>query len=154
MTRTIQSNIELAREQATKVGPVSTIYRALRDHIEVTAEQLEWNSLQLRKLHKMMDSLRIRADGVLEARLAPHNKPRWCAICPPSFRGSAIWQTHALSHSGVAKTISRLQLTWYWPGMTAMVRKVVRSCEICQADKHGGTKGPQGRQRLHAGRPC
>ena len=34
-----------------------------------------------------------------------------------------------------------------------MVRKVVRSCEICQADKHGGTKGPQGRQRLHAGGP-
>ena len=63
--------MELAREQATGAGPVSIIYRALRDHIEVTAEQLEWNSLQLRKLHKMMDSLRIRADGVLEARLPP-----------------------------------------------------------------------------------
>ena len=36
--------------------------------------------------------------------------------------------------------------------MTAMVRKVVRSCEICQAAKHGGTERPQGRQRLHAGR--
>ena len=34
-----------------------------------------------------------------------------------------------------------------------MVRKAARSCEICQAAKHGGTKGPQGRQRLHAGRP-
>ena len=87
MTRTAQSDMELARAQSTGVGPVSIIYRALRDHIEVTAEQLEWNSLELRKLHKIMDSLRIRADGVLEARLAPHNKPRWCAICPPSFRG-------------------------------------------------------------------
>ena len=34
-----------------------------------------------------------------------------------------------------------------------MVRKVVRSCEILQAAKHGGTKGHQGRQRLHADPP-
>ena len=71
VTRTAQSDIELAREQATGVGSVSIVYRALRNHIEVTAEQLEWNSLELRKLHKMMDSLRIWADGVLEARLPP-----------------------------------------------------------------------------------
>ena len=53
VTRTAQSDIELAREQATGVGPVSIIYRAQRDHIEVTSEQLEWNTLELRKLHKM-----------------------------------------------------------------------------------------------------
>ena len=41
VTRTAQSDIELAREQATEVGPVSIIYRAQRDHIEVTAEKLE-----------------------------------------------------------------------------------------------------------------
>ena len=56
VTRTAQSDIELAREQATGVGPVSIIYRAQRDHIEVTSEQLEWNSLELRKLHKIMNS--------------------------------------------------------------------------------------------------
>ena len=100
-----------------------------------------------------MDSLRIRADGVLEARVAPQNKPRWCAICPPSFRSSVIWRTHTLVHSGVARTTSLLQLTWYWPGMTAMTRRIIRSCEVCQAAKHRGTKGPQERQRLHAGRP-
>ena len=53
VTRTAQSDIELAREQATGVGAVSIIYRVLRNHIEVTSEQLEWNTLELRKLHKM-----------------------------------------------------------------------------------------------------
>ena len=153
ITRTNRADAELANEQATGVGPVSIIYRALRDHVEVTADQLEQGSFELRKLHRMMDSLRINADGVLEARLALQDRPRWCAICPPSFRSSAIWKTHALAHSGVTRTTSRLQLTWYWPGMSSMVRKTVKSCEICQAAKHGGTKGTQGRQRLHVGRP-
>ena len=87
------------------------------------------------------------------AWIARQGQPRWCAICPPSLRGNVVWKTHTQTHSGVARTTSRIQLTWYWPGMTAMIRRTVRSCEICQAAKHGGMKGPQGRQRLHAGRP-
>ena len=112
ITRTTQSDAELAKEQATGVGPVSVIYRALRDHVEVTTEQLEQGSFELRKLHWMLDSLRITTDGVLEARLALQGKPRWCAICPSLFRGSVVWKTHALTHTEVARTTSRLQLTW------------------------------------------
>ena len=73
---TTQSDTELAKEKATGVGPMLVIYKALRDHIEVAPEQLEQGCTKLRKLHKMMDSLRILADGVLEARVAPQSKPR------------------------------------------------------------------------------
>ena len=86
-TRTTQSD---AREQATGVGHVSVIYRAIREHVEVTAEQLAQDSVELRKLHRMLDTLQIRTDDVLETRLAPQTKPRWCVICPPSFRGSVV----------------------------------------------------------------
>lgn len=34
------------------------------------------------------------------------------------------------SHTEVVWTISRLQITWYLPGMTAHVRHIVRTCEI------------------------
>ena len=37
--------------------------------------------------------------------------------------------------------------------MTADVRGVVRSCEVCQAAKSGGTHPAGGKQRLYAGRP-
>ena len=37
--------------------------------------------------------------------------------------------------------------------MTAEVRRVVRSCEVCQAAKSGGTHSAGSRQRLYAGRP-
>ena len=56
-------------------------------------------------------------------------------------------------HSGIVRTLRRIQLTWYWPGLTAQVRRLVQTCEICQTAKHGGTKDPQSRQRLYAGRP-
>ena len=53
----------------------------------------------------------------------------------------------------MSRTLSRIQLAWYWPGMTADVRRVVRSCEVCQAAKSGGNHQPGGRQRLFVGRP-
>ena len=59
MIRTIQSDAELAREPTTGVGLVSVIYKALRDNVEGTTEHLEQGSSKLRKLHRMIGSLRI-----------------------------------------------------------------------------------------------
>ena len=67
VTRTVRSDAELAKEQANGVGPVSIIYQALEEQVAVTTEQLEQGSSELRRLHRMMRSLRIRKDGVLEA---------------------------------------------------------------------------------------
>ena len=48
LTRTTQSDTELAKEQATGVGPVSVIYKALQDQVEVTPEQLEQGCTKLK----------------------------------------------------------------------------------------------------------
>ena len=153
VTVTTWSDTELAKEQASGKGLVAVMYKALQDRIEVMAEQLESGSAKLRRLHRMRDSLRLRPDGVLETRVAPHGKPRWCAVCPPALRIHIVWTTQAVDHSSVARTISRLQMTWHWPGMMSLVRRMAKSCEVCQVAKHGITKGTQGRQRLYAGRP-
>ena len=63
------------------------------------------------------------------------------------------WQVHAQAHSGYRRTLSRLQLNWYWPRMVEDVRRLVGTCEVCQTAKQGGVKKPQGRQHLYAGRP-
>ena len=51
------------------------------------------------------------------------------------------------------KTLRRVQLQWYWPGITADVRRIVHGCEVCQVAKQGGTTPAAGRRRLMAGRP-
>ena len=58
-----------------------------------------------------------------------------------------------MAHSDMSRTLSRVQLAWYWPGMTADVRRVVRCCEVRQALKGGGNHQPGKRQRLFMGRP-
>ena len=59
---------------------------------------------------------------------------------PPAMGETTVWQTHALAHSEVGKMIGRLQLTWFCPGLASTVRRLIKSCELCQAAKHGGTK--------------
>jgi hypothetical protein len=39
-------------------------------------------------------------------------------------------------HGGVAKTISRLRLRYFWPGMAADVEKFVAECVVCQEAKN------------------
>ena len=56
-----------------------------------------------------------------------------------------------MAHAGINKTVSRLLLSWYWPGLTADVRRAIKSCEVCQCAKTGGNHPAKGRQRLYAG---
>ena len=63
-----------------------------------------------------------------------------------------IWDTHGLAHSGMNPAVARLQLAWYWPGMIAEVRRLLKTCKVCQVAKPSGKKTPNSRQRLYAGR--
>ena len=74
-------------------------------------------------------------------------------VCPGMDRGTVMWETHRMAHAGINKTVSRLLLSWYWPGLTADVRRAIKSCEVCQCAKTRGNHPAKGRQRLYAGRP-
>ena len=144
---------DLKKLQTEGDNPTSMMYQAIQNDEPLTEEQLSLGSRELRQLQQRRHALRIGASGLLEIRVCPQNKPRWCIVCPTALRVTNIWQAHNMAHSGISRTLSRLQLAWYWPGMTAEVRRVVRSCEVCQAAKGGGTHAAGGRQRLYAGRP-
>ena len=75
---------------------------------------------------------------MLEIRLIVNQKARWCAVCPPTTRKTVVWETHGLAHAGMNRTVARLQLVWYWPGIIVKVRKILRSCEVCKVAKPGG----------------
>ena len=64
-----------------------------------------------------------------------------------------VWETHRLSHAGIMKTLKRLRLMWYWPGMISDMRRLVKSCEICQTAKTGGLHRAKEQGTLWAGRP-
>ena len=144
---------QLAKEQAEGNGAVAIMHQAVRTGQEVPKEQIEAGGLELKKLNQRRASMRISKEEVLQIQLALNAKPRWVAVCPEQNRQTLIWQTHKMSHSGVSRTIARLQLTWYWVRLHADVRRIVRSCEVCQKAKSGGLQPTKGRQCMYVGRP-
>jgi hypothetical protein len=134
-------------EMQKTVGDVATIYDAVQNDTVIAPEVLRTSSWELRRLHEMRSNLRIRGDGVLEARVALH-RPRWLAICPPTTRRAVIWETHCQAHVGIDKTRKTIQLRYFWPGMTAEIRRAVRKCKVCQVAKHGSASTSNNPLRL------
>ena len=130
---------KLKELQSDGQSPVAVMYKALLSEEPLTNKQLGLGSRELRQLNQRRHAMRVGEQGLLEIRICVQNKARWCTICPTQLRKTVIWQAHTLAHSGMNRTLSRIQLAWYWPGMTAEVRRVVKNCEVCQAAKGGGT---------------
>ena len=59
---------------------------------------------------------------------------------------------HRQAHLGATKTLAAIKLNWYWPGMTGLVRRLVRECTACQGAKAPPTRN-RARNRLYAKRP-
>ena len=104
---------ELGRQQQTGTGPVAQMYAVIQESTEMTREELQNGTPELRKLYQQKGAMRIRSDGTLEIRVSPQQKPRWCAICPPALRSATLWNTHRMTHSGMSRTLGRVRLTWY-----------------------------------------
>ena len=59
-------------------------------------------------------------------------------VVPERYRRSVLYNAHNSAfggHHGRDRTVARLQLDYYWPGLVADVRKWCRTCHECQKAK-------------------
>ena len=94
-----------------------------------TEEHLEEGSEEFRRLAKLQGLMRMVGKGMLQVSLVFNDRNRWCTVCPPLWRTG---DTCLLAHVEIQKTLKRLQLSWYWPGVAAEVRRIMGQCEVCQ----------------------
>ena len=134
-------------------GDVATIYNAVQHQQELDKAMVSLGSPELRKLYTMYSLMKIREDGVLVVRILIGNRPREVILCPASLRDEVMWATHTFSHAGIGRSLRRIRLTWYWPGMASQIRRIVKSCEICQLAKSGGLQHRSSQGNLKVGRP-
>ena len=143
---------ELSQAQQ-QPSDLAVIYDAVLNHQELDQAMISVGSSELKKLNTMISLMRIREDGVLVVRVLIATRPREVIICPKPMRKEIMWETHNLAHAGIMRSLRRLRLIWYWPGITSDVRRLVNSCEICQQAKYGGLHRASIHGPLFAGRP-
>jgi len=74
-------------------------------------------------------------------------------VCPTAIRRELVWDTHKQAHAGAQRVLTKLQLRWYWPYIEHDVRRKVRQCETCQANKHGRPPNEVGRWKQNVEGP-
>ncbi len=74
-------------------------------------------------------------------------------VVPSKLRNQVMTVAHdgiLAGHMGIKKTIDRIQLCFYWPGMEGDVKRYCRSCDMCQRTIPKGkvTKVPLGKMPM------
>ena len=95
-----------------------------------------------------MEHLRLRADGTMIARLPIRGQRKDLIICPKTKRKEVTQNKYQMVHLGVTKTTARVLLDWYWPEMTADIRRFVLGCLIYRQSKVAKSKTASERQYL------
>lgn len=77
----------------------------------------------------------------------------WKLWVPTELREDLLHQSHfseSAGHGGISKTLERLRLRYYWPGMVKEVQDLVKSCEICKCCKSTNfiKRPPMGSQHI------
>lgn len=144
---------EVATLQQQGPSDVATIYSRVKDQRPLSTAELDLASPELRKLASYFSLMSIGTDGVLVVQVSHNGRSSQTPVCPPQIRNSIIWEIHRRDHAGVMRTIKRLRLAWFWPGMTSQTRRAVQTCEVCQLGKHSNARHHPTKQHLYSGRP-
>ena len=143
---------ELEQFQDTPNTPIAIIKETLMTGVAPDPRLVETSDAELGKYVSLLPRMEVRA-GILKIRGQDPDKDIWTVVCPRPLREPIIWEIHRQGHIGMDRTIKRIQKEWYWPGLTADTRRLINSCEVCQASKHSNPVANSNRQRLQAGRP-
>ena len=154
MIRVLETLATLAQQQMSD-SDIAPAYKLLQKNTKLDDSTVDMSeeSWLTRKLVRMMEHLSLRSDGVLIATIPIRNRRRSVAICPRILRSQVITEKHCAAHLGTNKTVDRIRLDWYWPGMTADIRRYVTACNKCQQSKIVKTRSAGEQYHLYAGRP-
>ena len=110
----------LQQQPKTDMGK---IYQAVAEDKDIEKEALQVGSTGLKRLVEMCPHLQVDTNDVLTANITENQRMKIVAVCPPALREKVIWETHRQAHSGVGRTLKRVQMSWYWSRMTSDVRR-------------------------------
>ena len=81
---------------------------------------------------------------------------RWLLVLPLKYRKEVVGELHGgqlSGHLGVSKTMAKVKFRYFWPGMSADVRSVLRGCDMCARRKSAARKRVAPLQQYRVGVP-
>ena len=139
------TEVPLRREQLEDEG-LAVVIRAMESGREPDERVMGEDA---HAVWRLKEHLWLDKDGVLKTT---GTTEAGRVICPAGRRKQLVLDTHRQAHLGATKTLSAIKLNWYWPGMTGLVRRLVRECAACQGAKAPPTRN-RAKNHLYAGRP-
>ena len=149
VVKTLARIAELQREDVD----LKPVYHALQRNIKITEELAKQAGSTTKKLVALADQLSLLEDGTLVVRLPVRGRRRQLVVCPQTLKQEIVTERHGQAHLGFSKTLARVMVNFYWPGMTGDIRRHVASCQTCQQSKTTKTKSAGAKQHLYVGRP-
>ena len=77
-------------------------------------------------------------------------------VAPPSLRSPIFKQlhnSHIAGHMGREKTLLSVRCRFYWPGMSADIRRWCKQCDACARNKRGPGMGKAPLTQFSVGAP-
>lgn len=109
----------------------------------------EWSSMASKSsveksYWRMWDQLAVK-QGVLHRKWEcdQGQKITWHVVLPTKLRSEVVKELHggkSSGHLGMNKTIAKVRMRFYWYGMDADIRSVVRQCNVCASKKSPAKK--------------
>ncbi|XP_010507453.1 PREDICTED: uncharacterized protein LOC104784079 [Camelina sativa] len=120
------SALELFAVTVPSVLQMHDIFTEIEEDTEIQRRIRDFDTLKFAR----------RGFGVKDGKLWFKNK----LVIPPTSKSiplilEVFHNSQLGGHSGVLKTVKRIQLFFYWPGMLRMVQKYVSECAVCQTHK-------------------
>ena len=109
---------QLKQDQQESDTALGHVYQLIQDGQDPSTDDLTQGGEEFKGWCRRWLQLTLTDDGVLVLRWHD-GRPKQATVAANSYRRSLIQTTHDAAHDGMQRTIQRLGLQWYWPGMMA-----------------------------------
>ena len=124
------SDAELEQLQQAEESTIAIARHSVLTGVAPDPLLVETSDLELNRLLTLLPHMKVRG-ALLNMRRQEDPEEKWNVLCPRTLRKPVAWEAHRQEHTSINKTTKRVQADWFWPGMTADIRRLVNSCEAC-----------------------
>ena len=147
-------NLRQEQEKDDNIRPV--LQAKMRDEARPSWSEMSTDSEETKTYWAHWERIQLR-EGVLYRRYEGHGgkgQSWWQLLVPRSLRSRVLQEVHSTKttgHLGEAKTVKRMQSSYYWMGYAEDVRSHCRACKVCGARRMPAKKMKAALQQYHVG---